>query len=329
MTSRTAYNNPGADGAFCLPYHYELLSDGRRMAPLRRAIELSAKGKRVLESGSGSGVLSILAARAGARVVYATEKDPAILHFLRHNLRAAGCDGVVRVIEKDTRHVTLDDLDGEQVEVVIAEHLSTWQVTEPQVAIMNHVNRHLAGESAVRIPECAFNCLELASSRYRFEDAVELRTHYFGFSRVRKPALLSAPARFRTADFRGFNDTEIEAAVSVVVTRDGVVNSLRLTSPLQLLAGISFRSSDSLMPPVVVPLAADVEVAAGDVVKVGVRYHCTEGWGQFHCEAAREGSCRELPRAREQPELPIVIEAFPSLPPGAAVVDELAKGPRA
>lgn len=75
MTSRIAYNNPDCNGSFGLPYHYELLFDRHRLGPLRRAIALAAIGRRVLESGAGSGVLSILAARAGARMVYTTEPD--------------------------------------------------------------------------------------------------------------------------------------------------------------------------------------------------------------------------------------------------------------
>src|SRR5215813_10802640 len=101
MTSRIAYNNPQPDGALGLPYHYELLADRRRVAPLRRAVERVAAGRRVLESGAGSGILSILAARAGARRVYAFERDPAVARFLRQNVERAGCSGVVKIVEKD------------------------------------------------------------------------------------------------------------------------------------------------------------------------------------------------------------------------------------
>src|SRR5436305_2374563 len=128
MTSRIAYNNPDGSGALGLPYHYEMLADRRRLEPLRRAIQLVARDKRVLESGAGSGVLSILAAKAGARAVYAVERDPAIARFLRKNVQASGCGALVRILEKDTREVTLGDIDGQRVDVTISEHLSTWQV---------------------------------------------------------------------------------------------------------------------------------------------------------------------------------------------------------
>ena len=48
MTSRIAYNNPVATGAFGLPYHYELLADKKRLNTLRRAVTQAARGRVVL-----------------------------------------------------------------------------------------------------------------------------------------------------------------------------------------------------------------------------------------------------------------------------------------
>ena len=51
--------------------HREMLSDRPRMVAYRSAIELNAsdlaRGKDVLDVGSGTGILSMIAARAGAR----------------------------------------------------------------------------------------------------------------------------------------------------------------------------------------------------------------------------------------------------------------------
>jgi predicted RNA methylase len=296
MASRIQYNNPDRDGVLGLPYHYELLADRCRMAPFRRAIARVARGRRVLESGTGSGILSILAARAGARAVYAVERDPQVARFARRNFRAAGCDGVIRLIENDVRQVRLADIDDEPVDLVIAENLSTWQVTEPQVSVMNHINRRLAVGSAVRLPLYSFNYVELVCSRYRFEDAVEMRTHYFGFSGIPRPVALSEPALFRTMNFARINDTVIEDRLPVLARRAGVVNGLRLTSPIQVHGNIRFTSSDSLMPPVVVPLAEDLEVSEGDWVAVSIQYRCESEWQDFRCQA-QPAAALEIPAA--------------------------------
>jgi SAM-dependent methyltransferase len=192
MTSRIHYNDPDAAGAFGLPYHYELLADARRVTPFRRAIARTARGRRVLESGPGSGIMSILAAKNGAKVVYAVEKDPRVAAFARRNIEKAGVGSTVRLIVADVRSVRLADLGGERADMVIAENLSTWNVTEPQISVMDYINQNLAADSAVRIPECLFHYVELVSSCFRFADAVDLRTVFFGFSGIPKPRQLSA-----------------------------------------------------------------------------------------------------------------------------------------
>lgn len=285
MTSRNAYNNPDRKGALGLPYHYELIADRRRVVTLKRAITLAAMGRRVLESGAGSGILSILAARNGAQAVYATEPDPKIARFARENVARSGCSGIVRLIEKDTRDVTLHDLDGSKVDMVLAEHLSTWQVTEPQIPIMNHINKFLATEAAIRIPAWSSNCAELARSDYCFEDVVELRTPYFGFTGLPRPSLLSDPVEFQRVDFKSLNPISISRSAKLQATRNGTINGLRLTSPLSIFQKIRFQSSDSLVPPVIVPLEEDIEVSEGDIVEARVEYRCETDWSYVRCSA--------------------------------------------
>lgn len=284
MTSRIQYNNPDSLGALGLPYHYEGVSDVRRLTPFKEAINESCKGKRVLESGTGSGILSILAARAGAERVYTVEIDPEVARFAEENIQKSGYK-IIKFIQKDTKDVTLEDLEGEKVDVVIAENLSTWQVTEPQIPVMNHINRFLVKDDGVRIPTRVFNYLELAQSQYRFEDAVDLRTHYFEFTGINKPEVLSQKVLLREIDLREINPTSIDEVVRVKVTKSGVLNGLRLTSPLQLYKGITFDSSDSLMPPVIVPLREDLSVSIDEIVEVHIRYSHHTNWDKFVCEA--------------------------------------------
>lgn len=65
-TSRAVYASAGA--------HHHMLRDAMRVLQYREAIARHAPGKRVLEIGCGSGILSLLAAKAGARSVTAIEE---------------------------------------------------------------------------------------------------------------------------------------------------------------------------------------------------------------------------------------------------------------
>lgn len=284
MTSRIDYNDPRAVGGFSLAYHREMLSDMKRVTPLLRAIGDHCQGKVIFESGTGTGVLSIMAARAGARQVFCSEIDPAIAAFAKQNIANSGVADRIRLIEGSTLDVKAGDLDGLKPQVLIAENLSTWQVTEPQNQVINHL-RTLAEPGAVSIPALTRNYLQLAQTEYTFFETVELSCHFFEFSGIRGPIHLSAPALFSTFDYNTTNDVALDHTITVPAWTSGTVNSLRLTSPMEYSSGNHFDSSDSLMPPVVVPLAKPVTVRAGDQVKITIRYQTNTRWEDVRCEA--------------------------------------------
>jgi len=288
MTSRIDYNNPKDSGAFGLPFHYELVSDKKRVTTFKKAIQLTCKNKRVLGSGTGSAIFSILAAKAGAKKVFAVEMDSNIFKFAELNVEKSDFSNVIKLIQKDIRKVTLEDLDNEKVDVVIAENLSTWQVTEPEIPIMNYVNKILIKDRGISLPNVIYNYLELAHSQFRFENAIDLKTYYFEFTGIHKPINLSRKIIFSKVNLREINSTIIDHTVGVKVIKNGILNSLRLTSPLQLFDNITFDSSDCLMPPVIVPLENDVSVSKGDNVLVNIRYRCNTNWDTVVCIAKVE-----------------------------------------
>lgn len=65
---------PGATGSFGDWSHFRMLADTTRVEAYRRALRRHAAGKRVLDIGCGSGILSLLALQAGAREVVAVEE---------------------------------------------------------------------------------------------------------------------------------------------------------------------------------------------------------------------------------------------------------------
>ena len=285
MTSRINYNNPGESGAFGLPYHYEMVSDQKRVGPFKRAIEKVSKGKRVLESGTGTGILSLIAARAGAKKVYAIERDPVVYKIAKANIEKSPYKRIIKLIHNDTRKVTMRDLDGEKVDVVIAENLSTWQVTEPQVPILNYINKNLATSHAVRIPQKIENVIQFVSAKFDFENLVVLRAPYFEFTGIKKAKNISVPVVASRVDLSKQNSAKVRCALTISITQNGTLNAIRLTSPLDLGGHISFASSDSLMPPVILPLLEDLPVTKGQRVTIKISYGYGADWSNFKIKA--------------------------------------------
>lgn len=276
------YNNPHGNGELGLPYHYEMVSDNSRVSPFRQAIQNVCKNKIVLESGTGTSILSLIAAGAGAKMVYAIELDPSIAAFARENIRKSGFKNI-KLIEKNTLQVTTQDLDGNKAEVVIAENLSTWEVTEPQIQVMNHMIKNLAVVNPISIPHSINNKLELCYSNYIFEKVIELRTLYFQFTGIPVPDLFSDPESFENIKMNQLNAVDFEKTIAITVKKSGVINGIRLTSPLVVGEGVFFHASDSLMPPVVLPLPSDTKVEKGQVVRVKIKYATNTDWQQFVC----------------------------------------------
>ena len=89
--------------------HALMLKDLPRTRAYCDAIQQCAgllKGKAVLDVGAGSGILSLFAARAGARRVYAVEASN-MAHIAKEVVAANGLGDVVEVIHAAVEDVTL------------------------------------------------------------------------------------------------------------------------------------------------------------------------------------------------------------------------------
>lgn len=105
--------------------HYELLSsqqhmllDHQRTGAYHRGITRNTPdfaGKTVLDVGAGSGILSLFAAQAGARKVYAVDENPP--ECARALVETNGLSGRVELIQARLAELRLD----EKVDVIVSE----------------------------------------------------------------------------------------------------------------------------------------------------------------------------------------------------------------
>ncbi|KAL9265094.1 arginine N-methyltransferase PRMT10-like protein [Drosera capensis] len=110
-------------------YHQkEMLSDRVRMDAYYNAIfqnQHHFSGKAVLDVGTGSGILAIWSAQAGARKVYAVEATTMCEHA-RELAKANGVEHIVEVIGGSMEDVTLP----EKVDVIISEWMGYFLLRE-------------------------------------------------------------------------------------------------------------------------------------------------------------------------------------------------------
>lgn len=144
-----ARDSPVGDGGFGDPtIHAMMLNDRARTAGFLRAIgEVVQPGDVVLDIGTGTGILAVAAARAGAARVYAIEAG-AMAGVARRVIDANGVADRVSLLEGWSTQVTLP----EQVDVLVAEIIGEMPFQERVLEVTRDArDRHLKS-SARLIP---------------------------------------------------------------------------------------------------------------------------------------------------------------------------------
>ncbi len=98
---------PGSGGFADLDEHVAMLGDAVRVRAYAEALRLRAPGRRVLDLGCGTGILAVIAARAGAREVIAVE-ETAVAALARRVVDANGLGDRIAVVAANSRDLTLE-----------------------------------------------------------------------------------------------------------------------------------------------------------------------------------------------------------------------------
>ena len=127
-----------------------MLLDENRVSLYRQAIYETVKsGDVVIDVGSGSGILAVFAARAGAKKVYAIERTE-MAELLQENIEANGLADVIEVKRVDVLSLTKKDFPM-LPNVVIGEMLGNFVPDENQHRLYGYL-RNLLGANALWNP---------------------------------------------------------------------------------------------------------------------------------------------------------------------------------
>ena len=118
--------------------HLGLLKDALRVMSYRTAIERHARDRTVVEIGCGTGILSVFAARAGARRVIAIEETE-IADLAARMFAANGCSGTIDLRNANSRFVELD----EPADLIIHEILGVDPFEENILPVLEDARRRL------------------------------------------------------------------------------------------------------------------------------------------------------------------------------------------
>lgn len=132
-----------------------MLADERRNDAYQAAIEKVVSAEdRVLDIGTGSGLLAMMAARAGATSVYACEMQPLLADTARRVIRDNKYDNTITILTKKSTDMRVGEGADmpERASVLVSEILDVGLLGEGMLPTVRHAVQHLLTEDARLIP---------------------------------------------------------------------------------------------------------------------------------------------------------------------------------
>jgi len=181
-------------------WHFPMMNDeGRNAAYARAFARHVTPDTHVLEIGTGGGLLAMLAARAGAKLVTTCEAVPLIADTARRIIAANGLSARITVIAKPSTALQLGEDLAAPADLLISEILSSEFIGEGSLTAIDHAMRVLMKPGARSIPMggAVLGCLVGGN---------ELERHFFagrvdGFDLSLFNALLSPAISLRLPDY--------------------------------------------------------------------------------------------------------------------------------
>lgn len=134
-------------------WHFKIVADPRRNADYDAAIRRAVTPEtRVLDIGAGSGLLAMMAARAGAASVASCEMNPAVAEAAAEIVEANGYGAQVRVIAKHSGEVDAEADMGGRADLLVSETISNDVVAQSWLSALEDAKARLLTPDARIIP---------------------------------------------------------------------------------------------------------------------------------------------------------------------------------
>lgn len=265
-------------------FHLEMLLDRERLERYAAAIRACVRrGDVVVDMGTGTGVLAMMAAQAGAARVYTIELDPELAAETRERFRRSGF--AERLIGPVVGDATVVDLP-EPVDVILGEMLHSWLVEEQQAPAVQNLKRFLRPGGRI-LPVSIESFISLAEVAVQQPGAAVLGPFHLWPHEPRLAKVLTEEALAHVIDFMDLSSLEIEREVALRGVRGGQANVCKLDSCATFPDGGRLGKSMTIFPSIYIPLSEPVTVRSGGDVHVSFRFRLGCRWSEVELHARR------------------------------------------
>jgi protein arginine N-methyltransferase 1 len=275
-----------------LDEHRQYLSDEPRVGAYRRAIIETVKpGDVVLDLGAGTGIMGLLACRAGAARVYSIEAE-SVIGLAREICQANGFEDRINFVKGLSTQTELP----EKVDVAICDQIGRFGFEAGIVEYFHDVVDRFLKPTGALIPSritlvvAPVECPEMfaqvefwknSSTGFDLSPAHAIAVNTGYPVDLRSGHLLGEPATLATLDLSTIRPVPIRIEAEAVVSRPGTLHGLGGWFSARLSRGATLTNSplaaDAIKRRnVYLPIDRPVVVASGDRVSIAIQIVPTE-----------------------------------------------------
>ena len=239
-------------------WHFSIIDDGARNQVYAKALEYHVKpGMTVFEIGTGTGILAMLAARAGAGHVYTCERRPEVAEAAREIIAANGFADRVTVIAKSADDLVLGEDMPERADLFVAEIVDNSLLGEMVIPLTELARQRFLKPDAILLPHTvsAIGYLVAAGGHgYRWRMTEALGFDLSAFNRFAPMEVnagetggdvdpLGPPTELLRVDLRQDQSPELSLDLELAADRDGLAEGVMRWLHLDFGGGITFENS--------------------------------------------------------------------------------------
>ena len=227
---------PRTPGLFSsLNVQKDMLKDNERINKFKETIFKNVKkGDIVIDLGTGTGILAIWAAQAGAKKVYAIEETD-VAELAKSVVKANGYESTIEIIQANSSEITLP----EKADVLISELIGHFIFEEGIVEYVVDARNNLLKPDSKLIPSKAIISLAPVSLGSAFTEvsywdtwkdpdlsSIKKRASNSAYvENIYKENSLSRPGELFTIDFASIQKNVFQAECSFLIERNGYLDA--------------------------------------------------------------------------------------------------------
>lgn len=266
--------------------HARYVRDRARLDAFARALAEVARDRVVVDLGAGTGVLGMIACRAGARRVYAIEADP-IAALARTLVRDNGFDDRITVIRSRAAEATLPERAG----VIVCDHIGRFGVDSDIHTLMRDARVRFLAADGVLVPNTidvvvapiqhpSLSCRVFDRARFppglAFGAFERMMTNTVHPVTIHPAHVLAPPAPALSLDLTREAAMPLRAERVLTIERPGVLHGIGAWFDARLSPSVRMTNAPGAADRIrrsaaCFPVAEPVPVATGDTVAVSLR----------------------------------------------------------